>query len=97
MFPVLFMMQAVAEHADSLYIKGAVVDPIYTRSRCSRGWARACRGRRLGTGVLLAGFVYLQLLLLGRLFESSVLSAGKPAWRELFAQLRPAIRRAQRR
>jgi len=89
MFPVLFMMQATLSAPDSLYIKVMSWIPIYTpfamlaRLGTNVSWVEV-----LGTGVLLSAFVYLQLVLLGRLFESSVLSAGKPAWRELLAQLR---------
>ena len=95
MFPVLFMMQASLSTPDSLYIKVLSWIPIYTpfamlaRLGTSVSWAEV-----LGTGVLLVAFVYLQLVLLGRLFESSVLSAGKPVWRELFAQLRRTSRHA---
>ena len=89
MFPVLFMMQASLSTPDSLYIKVLSWIPIYTPfAMLARLGTNVSWGEVLGTGVLLAGFVYLQLVLLGRLFESSVLSAGKPVWRELFAQLR---------
>lgn len=89
MFPVLFMMQATLSTPDSLYIKVLSWIPIYTPfAMLARLGTSVSWGEVLGTGVLLAVFVYLQLVLLGRLFESSVLSAGKPAWRELFAQLR---------
>jgi len=89
MFPVIFMMQATLSSPDSLYVKVLSWIPIYTPfAMLARMGTSVSWGEVVGTGVLLAGFVYLQLMLLGRLFESSVLSAGKPAWRELFAQLR---------
>jgi hypothetical protein len=43
----------------------------------------------IGSGLLLAAFVALQLLLLGRLFRASLLAQGqKPGFKELAARLR---------
>jgi hypothetical protein len=43
----------------------------------------------VGTTVLLVAFIALELLVLGRLFQASVLNAGKPGWRGILALLRP--------
>jgi len=43
-----------------------------------------------GTSALLVAFMVLELMFLGRLFRASLLSAGKPAWREIFDKVRRA-------
>jgi ABC-2 type transport system permease protein len=44
----------------------------------------------VGSSVLLVAFMAVELLFLGRLFRASLLSAGKPAWREIFEKVRSA-------
>lgn len=45
----------------------------------------------LATGALLAGFVFLELIFLGRLFRASLLATGqKPGLKQLWERLRPA-------
>jgi ABC-2 type transport system permease protein len=41
----------------------------------------------LGTGAVMIAFVVLELVLLGRVFRASLLSAGQPASPAVFARL----------
>ncbi|MBO0749767.1 MAG: hypothetical protein J2O44_04975, partial [Porphyrobacter sp.] len=42
----------------------------------------------VGTSALLVAFIAVELIFLGRLFRASLLSAGKPAWREIVDKVR---------
>ena len=97
LMPVLILMQVSLRDSDSLFTQVLSWIPVYTPFAML---ARLATGVSLvevvGTTVLLIGFVALQLLLLGRLFEASVLSSGKPTWREIAAMVgfKSAARRA---
>lgn len=89
MFPVLFMMQASLNSPDSLFMTVLSWIPLYTPfAMLARLGTGVSLAEVLGTVALLVVFIALELALLGRLFEGSVLNAGKPGWRELFAKLR---------
>ena len=89
MLPVMVMMQAALQDPDSLITQVLSWIPLYTPFAML---ARMGTGVSLievaGTAVLLIGFIALELVLLGRLFQASVLNAGKPGWREVLAQLK---------
>ena len=89
MLPVFIMMQASLTDSDSLLTQILSWVPLYTPFAML---ARLATGVSLvevaGTSVLLVGFIALELLFLGRLFQASVLGAGKPSWREVFAMLK---------
>ena len=42
----------------------------------------------LGAGAVLTVFIALEVIFLGRLFRASLLGAGKPAWKQIFAMVR---------
>lgn len=86
--PVMIMMQAALRDDDALITQVLSWIPLYTPFAML---ARLSSGVSLvevaGTMVLLAAFIALELMLLGRLFQASVLNSGKPGWREIWAQL----------
>lgn len=89
LLPVMIMMQAALQDPDALITQVLSWIPVYTPFAML---ARLGTGVSLlevaGTTALLVGFIALELVLLGRLFQASVLSAGKPGWRDVVASLR---------
>ncbi len=93
MFPVMFMMQAALSDPGSVLVHVLSWIPFYTPfAMLARLGAGVSIAEVIGTVALLCGFIALQLIFIGRLFESSVLSSGKPGWRDLLAKMkaRPA-------
>lgn len=79
MVPVLIMMQASLRGPDAIFTHILSWIPLYTPfamlARLGNGVPLA---EIIGTGILLAGFIALELLLLGRLFRASLLNTGQP-------------------
>jgi ABC-2 type transport system permease protein len=93
MFPVIFVMQAAITGPDSLFVKVLSWIPLYAPfAMLARLGTGVSLIEVIGTGVMIAAFVALELFVLGRLFQASVLSAGKPSLRDIFARVatRPA-------
>lgn len=89
MLPVIVMMQAALRDPDALFVQIMSWIPIYTPfAMLSRMGMGVSLAEILGTSALLIVFIGLELVFLGRLFRASLLSAGKPAWREVFAKLK---------
>ena len=89
MFPVLFMRQASLNSPDSLFMTVLSWVPLYTPfAMLARLGTGVSLAEVIGTVVLLVAFIAIELTLLGRLFQASVLNAGKPTCRELLAKLK---------
>ncbi len=89
MLPVFIMMQASLRDPDSLITLILSWIPIYTPfAMLARLGTGVSLAEVVGTSVLLVAFIAFELVFLGRLFQASVLNAGKPSWREVFAKLR---------
>jgi len=88
MLPVVFMMQAALRSPDAPFVHVLSWIPFYTPFAML---ARLGNGvplpEMLGTGALMIAFVVLELVLLGRVFRASLLSAGQPASPAVFARL----------
>lgn len=88
MLPVVFTMQATVRSPDSVLPHVLSWIPLYTPfAMLARLGAGVPLPEMLGTGAVLIAFMALELLLLGRLFRASLLSAGQPSRAELFARL----------
>ncbi|MGZ3313592.1 MAG: ABC transporter permease [Caulobacteraceae bacterium] len=88
MLPVVFTIQATVRTPDAAFVHVLSWIPLYTPfamlGRLGTGvplWEMA------GTAVVLVLFLGLELLLLGRLFRASLLSAGQPSRAELLARM----------
>jgi ABC-type Na+ efflux pump permease subunit len=91
MLPVLFLMQAALRGPDEFIVQLLSWIPLYTPfAMLARLGTGVSVAEIAGTSVLLVAFIAVELLLLGRLFRASLLSAGKPAWREIFDKVRRA-------
>ncbi|HEY6817552.1 MAG TPA: ABC transporter permease [Croceibacterium sp.] len=93
MLPVFIMMQASLTDSDSVLTRVLSWIPLYTPfAMLARLGTGVSLAEVAGTSALLVVFIALELRFLGRLFEASVLNAGKPSWREVLAKLsaRPA-------
>jgi ABC-2 type transport system permease protein len=89
MLPVMIMMQAALQDPDGLLTQVLSWIPLYTPfAMLARLGSGVSLIEIIGTTVLLIAFVALELMLLGRLFQASVLSAGKPGWRDVIASLK---------
>lgn len=89
MMPIIIMMQASLRDPEGLLVQIFSWIPIYTPfAMLVRLGTGVSMAEIVGTTALLVVFVALELLLLGRLFQASVLSAGKPGWRGILALLR---------
>ncbi len=89
MLPVIMVMQASIQNPDQILVHVMSWIPFYTPfamlARLGNGvplWELA------GTAALLIVFLFVELVFLGRLFQASLLSSGKPGWHEIFAKLR---------
>ncbi len=88
MMPVIFLIQATLRSPDSVLVQVLSWIPLYTPfSMLARLGTGVPLPEMLGTGALLVAFIGLELLLLGRLFRASLLSAGQPTRAELFARM----------
>ncbi|HTC84776.1 MAG TPA: ABC transporter permease [Rhizomicrobium sp.] len=77
--PVVFLMTAMVQHADGPYPHILSWIPPYTPfAMLARLGFGVSTVELLGTGALLAGFLVLEFVLLGRLFQASLLSTGQP-------------------
>jgi ABC-2 type transport system permease protein len=77
--PVVFLMTAMVQHADGPYPHILSWIPPYTPfAMLARLGLGVSTVELLGTGALLAGFLVLEFVLLGRLFQASLLSTGQP-------------------
>ena len=95
MLPVIFIIQAVVRTPDAPFVHVLSWIPLYTPfAMLARMGSGVPRMEMLGTAVVLIAFLGVELLLLGRLFRSSLLGAGQPSRAELLARLmvRPAER-----
>jgi ABC-type Na+ efflux pump permease subunit len=89
MLPVFIMMQASLRDPDSLITLILSWIPVYTPfAMLARLGTGVSLAEVIGTSVLLVAFIAFELVFLGRLFQASVLNAGKPSWREVFAKFR---------
>lgn len=87
--PLMIMMQASLRDPQSLITQVLSWIPLYTPfAMLARLGTGVSLGEVIGTTVLLVAFIALELVLLGRLFQASVLNAGKPGWRGVLAMLR---------
>ena len=89
MLPVIMLIQTSIRTPDHIFVQIMSWIPFYTPfamlARLGSGvpiWELA------GTTLLLIVFLGVELVFLGRLFQASLLSAGKPTWPELFAKFR---------
>ena len=91
MIPVLILMQAALRSPDEFIVQLLSWIPLYTPfAMLARLGTGVSLAEILGTCALLVAFMALELMLLGRLFRASLLSAGKPTWREMIAKIRSA-------
>jgi ABC-2 type transport system permease protein len=88
MLPIVFVMQASLRSPDSLFVHVLSWIPLYTPfAMLARLGVGVPLPEMLGTGALLIAFIALELLLLGRVFRASLLSAGQPANPAVFVRL----------
>jgi ABC-2 type transport system permease protein len=88
MLPVMFLIQATLRSPDSLFPHVLSWIPFYTPfAMLARLGSGVPLPELLGTGALLIAFIVLELVLLGRVFRASLLSAGQPASPAVFARL----------
>lgn len=88
MLPIIMMMQATVRSPDSAFLHTLSWIPLYTPfAMLARLGAGVPLTEMLGTGVILAVFLALEFLLLGRVFRASLLSAGQPPKPEVLARL----------
>ena len=91
MIPVVILMQAALRGPDEFIVHLLSWIPFYTPfAMLARLGTGVSLGEIIGTAALLVAFIAVELLFLGRLFRASLLSAGKPAWREIVDKLRPS-------
>ena len=95
MIPVVIVMQAAMRGPDEFIVHLLSWIPLYTPfAMLARLGTGVSTLEIAGTGVLLIGFMWLELVFLGRLIRASLLGAGKPAWRQIFHMIRsPAAER----
>ena len=94
LLPITFLINAVLAGKDGLIVQILTWVPLWTPftvlARLGLGiewW------EMVGAGLLLAGFIALEVIFLGRLFRASLLSTGqKPGLAQLLQRLRPARR-----
>jgi ABC-type Na+ efflux pump permease subunit len=89
MMPVIFLMQAALRDPHSVLTQVLSWIPLYTPfAMLVRLGTGVSLAEVIGTTVLLVAFVALELAMLGRLFQASVLGAGKPSWKEIGGMMR---------
>jgi len=92
MLPVLFLIQAVLSGGSGALVQIMTWIPLWTPfvvlARLGSGISTP---ELLGAGVLMAGFVAAEVVLIGRLFRASLLAQGQvKGWRQFMERLRPA-------
>lgn len=92
MLPVLFLVQAVISDAGGLGVQVLTWIPIYTPfAVLARLGAGMPAIEVIGAGLLLAAFIVLEIVLLGRVFRASLLASGQRAnVKGLLARMRRA-------
>jgi ABC-2 type transport system permease protein len=86
--PIMMVMQASLRTLDTPFVHVLSWIPFYTPfAMLARLGTGVPLPEMLGTGALLIAFVALELVLLGRVFRASLLSAGQPANPAVFAKL----------
>jgi ABC-2 type transport system permease protein len=96
--PVMFLMVTIVQNANGLYPHVLSWVPPYTPfAMLARLGSGVSSAELLGTGALLAAFIVLEFVLLGRVFQASLLSTGQPPRLGAFVKLvlRPDERGAQ--
>lgn len=89
MIPVIILMQAALRSPDEFIVQLLSWIPLYTPfAMLARLGTGVSLTEIIGTSILLVAFMAVELLFLGRLFRASLLSAGKPAWREIVDKVR---------
>lgn len=89
MIPVLILMQAAIRGPDEFIVQLLSWIPLYTPfAMLARLGTGVSVVEIAGTIVLLIVFMWLELMILGRLFRASLLGSGKPAWRQIVAMVR---------
>lgn len=92
LLPITMLIQAIMMGSDGITVQALTWIPLWTPfavlARLGMGipaW------ELIGAGLLLAAFVALEIVFLGRLFRASLLATGqKPGFRQLIGRLRPA-------
>jgi ABC-2 type transport system permease protein len=89
MIPVVILMQAALRSPDEFIVQLLSWIPLYTPfAMLARLGTGVSLAEIVGTSALLVVFMAVELMILGRVFRSSLLSAGKPGWRELVRKVR---------
>ncbi len=79
MLPVVFMMVSVAQQPNGMFPLILSWIPLYTPfAMLARMGAGVSMMEVIGTGAMLAVFVVIEMILLGRLFQASLLRTGQP-------------------
>lgn len=79
MLPVVFMMVSVAQQPNGVFPVVLSWIPLYTPfAMLARMGAGVSMIEVLGTGAMLLAFVVIEMMLLGRLFQASLLRTGQP-------------------
>lgn len=79
MLPVIFMMVSVIQQPNGVFPAIMSWIPLYTPfAMLARLGAGVSVIEVLGTGAMLAAFVVVEMILLGRLFQASLLRTGQP-------------------
>jgi ABC-type Na+ efflux pump permease subunit len=88
MLPVVFIIQATVRSPDAPLVHVLSWIPLYTPfAMLARLGGGVPLPEMLGTAVVLVLFLGVELLLLGRLFRASLLSAGQPSRAEILARM----------
>jgi ABC-2 type transport system permease protein len=79
MLPVIFMMVAVIQQPNGVFPTIMSWIPLYTPfAMLARLGTGVSLIEVLGTGAMLAAFVFIEMILLGRVFQASLLRTGQP-------------------
>jgi len=79
MLPVVFMMVSVAQQPNGIFPVVLSWIPLYTPfAMLARMGAGVSMMEVLGTGAMLTVFVVIEMILLGRLFQATLLRTGQP-------------------
>ncbi len=79
MLPVVFMMVSVAQQPNGVFPVVLSWIPLYTPfAMLARMGGGVSMMEVLGTGAMLAAFVAIEMILLGRLFQATLLRTGQP-------------------
>jgi ABC-2 type transport system permease protein len=79
MLPVIFMMVSVLQQPNGIFPVVMSWIPIYTPfAMLARMGSGVETMEVLGTGLMLAAFVVIEMILLGRIFQASLLRTGQP-------------------